>query len=217
MEKQAVKIGVDRLFIAEVLTDDSTSTTYATPELIPGTTEISLTTNNNIETFYADDGPYENYQQQGDIELKMVLAGLSLQTYSKVTGATYDNTTGLMKDGKADSPSDFAVGFRTQKSNGKYQYCWLYKGKFNKPDSSNTTKSDSVTVSTEEYTYKAVARLSDGYWRQKLDSDDLNLPEGITDQVLNNEIDGWFSSPDYTPIVEEEVIDDTEEETEEEE
>ena len=192
----STKIGVDRLFIAKVLTDDQTETTYDTPIPVIGTTAINLTLNNSVETIYADDGPFETYQQQGDIEFGISLVGLEMETYAEITGASYDPTNGDSYDNKADLSTDWAVGFRTQKANGAYQYVWIFKGKFAKNDLDNQTKSDSITPAIEDYMYKATARIFDGNWRRRLDSDDPNIPPSWTNDALNDEATGWFSDPD---------------------
>lgn len=192
----STKIGVDRLFIAKVLTDDLTETTYGTPIPVIGTTSINLTLNNSVETIYADDGPFETYQQQGDIEFGISLVGLEMETYAEITGASYNPSTGDSYDNKADLSTDWAVGFRTQKANGSYQYVWVFKGKFAKNDLANTTKSASITPAIEDYMYKGVARISDGNWRRRLDSDDPGLPPSWTNDALNSETTGWFSDPD---------------------
>lgn len=199
MNGQSVKIGVDRAFIAEVTSDNESGVVYAASEAIPGVTEIAVTTNNAVGTFRADDGIYETYQQQGDVEVQISLAGLSQSVYAKVTGARYDATTGLSKDGKIDAPNAFALGFRTQKANGSYQYVWLLKGKFNKPDQTSTTKGDGDTAVADQYTFMAENRIFDGDWRNRFDSDDENAPIGLSDTLLNNATTGWFASPDYVP------------------
>jgi|GEM_PF-658095 len=199
MDRQSVLIDVDRLVVARLLADDENGVSYAAPESVPGVTGIALTLNHSIGTFYADGGVYETFPQQGDIEASVSLAGLSAEKRAEYTGANYSATTGLVVDGKADNPPYVAIGFRSQKANGRYRYVWLYKGKFSKSDSANRTKSGSVTPQPEKYTFKAAMRDYDGNWRQMLDSDDANLPAGLTDSELSSIVTGWFSSPDYVP------------------
>lgn len=200
MNKQAVKIGVDRLFLAKLTKDDVTGVTYDTAFAVPGVTEIGLTVNNSTEVFYADDGAYDAYQQQGEVEASISLAGLSAEVLSQVTGSTYSVTNGLIKDNKSDSPDEYAVGFRTQKSNGEYQYCWLLKGKFSKPNQTATTKSGSATPQPEQYSYKALMRVYDGDWRHRVNSDDENLPTNVNKTTLDDVASGWWSTPDFVPV-----------------
>ncbi len=199
MEKQSIRIGVDKLYYALMLSDTVGEASYANPEQIQGTTEIALTLNNTVGTFYADDGAYEAFTQQGDIEFAISLAGLSQEVRARLTGAQYDPLTGLAVDGQTDSPPNVAIGFRSQKANGQYRYVWVLKGKFSKANATYSTKGSTVTPQAEQYTYKALNRIYDNNWRQMLDSDDANLPIGLNNAALSDPITGWFSSPNYRP------------------
>ena len=77
--------------------------------------------------------------------------------------------------------------------------CGLYKGRFAKADIDGYTKAATLSPQPDIYTFKAINRVSDGAWRRMLDSDDPNLPAGVTEEVLSAEAIGWFSSPDFNP------------------
>src|SRR5699024_7034247 len=47
-----------------------------------------------------------------------------------------------------DGGTPVAIGFRAARSNGKYQYFWVYRVKFALPTTSLATKADSITFST---------------------------------------------------------------------
>jgi hypothetical protein len=51
--------------------------------------------------------------------------------------------------GGDDTPPWVAIGFRTLKSNGKYRYVWLYKGRFADPEDNNETKADSINFQSD--------------------------------------------------------------------
>lgn len=200
MEKQSVAIGVDRLVIALLTSDTSSGVVYGTPEEIKGVSEIGLTINNSRGVFYADDGSYETYEQQGDIDALISLAGLSAEKRAEYTGASYSSANGAAVDGKSDNPPYVAIGFRTQKANTKYRYVWLLKGQLSKPNRTNQTKGSTTNPQPEQYNFKALHREYDGNWRRTLDSDDANCPTGLTDALLYNITTGWFSNPDYVPV-----------------
>ncbi|MCK5128344.1 MAG: hypothetical protein KAQ68_00720 [Clostridiales bacterium] len=200
MNKQSVRIGVDRFFYAPLISDEASGISYDDCVSVPGVTEVSVTLNSTIETFYADDGPFETFVNEGDKEVKISLAGMSADVVSALTGASYSSTNGLIKDSKSDNPPNVAVGFRSQKANGEYRYVWIYKGKFSKSDATAQTKSGSAAPQADSYTYKATMRVYDGNWRQMLDSDDANCPTGLTVAMLNDATTGWFSSPDFVPV-----------------
>jgi phi13 family phage major tail protein len=201
MQRQSFMIGVGRLFLAEIISDTSSGIVYGIPFDVPGTEEIGVAMNNSDVTIYADDGPYENVQQQGDIIITMSLAGLSGRIRAEATGGRYDSNIGLVIDGNNGGVRKvYAVGYRRQKANGHYRYAWYYKGTFSKPDSSAKTKSGSVSHQAEQYEFKALSRACDGEVYQTFDSDDVNCPVGLTPELLNSALTGWFSSPNYVPV-----------------
>lgn len=203
MEKQSVRIGVDRFFYAMIESEDDTGITYQDelPVHLPGVNAIALNVNSAIGSFYADDGIFETYQTEGDYDIQVKFAGISNEVASKLTGATYER--GLLVDKKNDTSPYMAIGFRTQKSNGEYRYVWIYKGRFTKPDMQGFTKSNSISPQSDVYSFKAVSRLSDGAWRQMLDSDDAEIINKMTNSELNNPSTGWFCDPNFVPSLSE--------------
>ena len=201
MERQSFMIGVDRLFLAKVTSDDTNGVTYGTPFAVPGVTEIGVTMNNSNMTIYADDGAFENVNQQGDIDISCSLAGLSGEKRADVTGGSYNSSTGMVEHDGSGLSKLYALGYRRQKANNSYRYKWFTKGSFARPDSSATTKSGSVTSQPMQYVFRALNRAYDAKLERTLDSDDVNMTTGLTDDMLNDSTTGWFSSPDYTPAV----------------
>ena len=197
MDKQSVRISVDRFYYAKLTKDDDFETIYDTPVHLPGVNVVALRTNSAIGSFYADDGVFETYFVEGDRDLQVSFSGLSNEVVGTLTGTDYQS--GLLVDKKDDSPPYAAIGFRTQKSNGSYRYVWLYKGRFAKADIDGYTKSAVLSPQPDVYTFKAINRVHDGAWRRMLDSDDQNLSAGLTEGVLSDEASGWFSSPDFDP------------------
>ncbi len=199
MEKQSVRIGVDRFFYAKLLSDDSIGAEYAPSVHLPGVSEVGMGLNSSIGAFYADDGVFETYSVDGEKYLQVSFSGISNEIAAELTGSSYTSANGLLVDKKNDTPPYVAVGFRAQKSNGEYRYVWIYKGRFAKSDSYSVTKSGNVSPQKDVYIYKAALRVYDGAWRQMLDSDDANLPAGMTADTLNSETTGWFSNPNFVP------------------
>ncbi len=193
MERQSVRIGVDRFFYAPLTKDDDTGTDYGPAVYLPGVNIVALNPNTEIGSFYADDGIFETYVIEGERELQVSFSGISNEVAAALTGAQYEN--GLMIDKRGDSPPYVAVGFRSQKSNGEYRYVWVYKGRFVKAQMTSYTKSNSISPQNDIYTFKAVCRVSDGAWRQMLDSEDVSL----SNEDLNNSSSGWFSTPAFKP------------------
>jgi len=192
-------IGVDRLFLAEITSDDTNGVTYGTPFPVPGVNSIGVRMNNANMTIYADDGAFENVNHQGDIDIVCSLAGLTGEKRVDVTGGSYNASTGMVEHDGTDTAKQYALGYRRQKANNTYRYKWFMKGSFARPDSAAATKSGSVTSQPLQYVFRALNRVNDAMLERTLDSDDANLPNGLTDAILNSATSGWFSSPDYVP------------------
>lgn len=188
-------IGLDNFYVAELTEDNSTETTYDTSQRIINITQANINFNSSLATFFADNGPAVAYSQMGDVEVNINVADLTPSEYALLTGASRTDKGVVELDVEA-SPPELAVGFRAMKSNGEYRYMWLMKGKFSVPNANHQTKESSVNFQQQELSFRSLARVSDGLVMRRVDSDDENLPEGVTNTVLLNE---WFSDPDYVP------------------
>lgn len=200
-DKPQPYIGIDRAYIAEVLTDpDAADPTYATPIRLKGAVEAAFNPNAAVQNFYGDDGVYVSTSRAGDIELTMSLADLDAETYALLTGADYDSASGLVEENQNDVPLEVAFGFRAQKSDGTYEYNWLKIGVFGKPQQAYSTKAETITYQTKPLIFMARPQAFGQEYRQYFNSGDENFPVGLTDALLINESTGWASDPNYIPV-----------------
>jgi phi13 family phage major tail protein len=134
---KGVQIGLSNVVVAELLTDEIGSpATYEAPVRIPGAMTANVNPNTSTETLFADDGPYETATTIGGITLSLNVADLDLATQAKLFGHTM-TAEGVLIRKSGDTPPWVAVGFKSLKSNGKYRYTWLAKGKFGLPEQNN--------------------------------------------------------------------------------
>ena len=191
----ATRIGCDNLVYAPMTTEDTTAAAPVYGEVVaaPGVMHININPNSSSATLFADDGPMENASTLGNIEVEIQKAELTTQNKSDMLGHVIDSKGGLVY-GADDIAPWLAVGFRTLKSNGKYRYVWLYKGKFAEPNDNNETKGDSINFQSDTITGH-FSRLNYVYtvngkktrpWKYEMD-EDHNGDASI--------IGTWFSSP----------------------
>lgn len=149
--------GVSDLVAAEVLTDDN-DTGYTTGEVfaIAGVAEITKAVEQSSEAHYYDNIPAIVIDSVGADTLTISASAIDLEVQAKLTGQTYLTDTGALVEEEATSPY-FAVGYRTQKTNGDEVYVWRYKGKFQLADVTNTTKDNSTNANGQGLTYTGVA------------------------------------------------------------
>lgn len=148
-------IGVTSLYVAAVTEDSATAYTAGTPAYFAPVAEVSAEPAVNRETQYADDNPYDTFVSEGETTLTMTVTGIPPEMLATVLGKTFDPTTGRVYDTGA-VPPDYALGFKSLKSNGSYRYYWYLKGKFSAPGETFQTTSDTPAPQTTEIVFTAV-------------------------------------------------------------
>lgn len=149
--------GTDNLVFAEVLTDDSVSgyTTGAVSVLAP-VAEISKTVETASDTKYYDNHPAITINAEGADTITLTIPALDLKTLAKITGKSYDETTGAFMDGER-KPKYFALGYRLKLTDGTYRYVWRYKGSFGIPDETSQTENAGTDSNNQQLTYTGIA------------------------------------------------------------
>ena len=176
-------IGLRDVYYALLKEDPiSGSPTYDAPVKIAGAISANVNPNASSATLFADDGPYDTAATIGEISLELNMADLSLETQSVLLGHSISD--GVLKRKAGDVPPWVAIGFRTLKSNGKYRYYWLNKGKFALPEEDLQTKGDSIEFQTPTISGSFVKRNCDDEWQRVGDED-----------VAGFEPSSWFTSP----------------------
>ena len=192
----ATRIGCDNLVYAKMTTEDTATTppTYGEVVKAPGVMSININPNGSQETLFADDGPMETASTLGKIEVEIQKNELTPQNKSDLLGHEIDEN-GAVVYGDSDVPPYVAIGFRTLKSNGKYRYVWLYKGKFTEPEDTNETKGDGINFQADTingqftklfYPY-TVNGKSIRPWKYELDGDNEEASEAV--------MASWFNAP----------------------
>jgi phi13 family phage major tail protein len=185
---KGVVIGLRSVVYATLLTDpeDGSAATYAAIKKLSGAIAAKVNPNSSSETLFADDGPYETASTIGKIGLELQLADLPLEVQADIFGHTL-GADGILIRKAGDVPPWLAVGFKTLKSNGKYRFTWLAKGKFSLSEQNNETKGDKVNFQTPTTTGSFVKRECDDEWERHADEDATGyLPATGTN---------WFNNP----------------------
>lgn len=183
----AVTIGLRNLVFAELLSDDPAQgkATYGEVKRIAGAITATINPNASNETLFADDGPYDTASTIGQISLELNVADLPLDIQAELLGHTL-TAQGVLIRKAGDTPPWVAVGFKSLKSNGKYRYTWLAKGKFALPEQANQTKGDSIQFNTPTISGSFVKRECDDEWERHIDEDHPNFePEQAQNWFLN--------------------------------
>ena len=147
--------GVEGLVAAEILKDGET---YETGDVfaIAGVAEISKSTDSSSEPHYYDNIPAIVINSAGSDEITCNVSAIPQEVLAKITGQMYDSTTGALIEGDGQTKY-FALGYKTQKTNGDEVYVWRLKGTFGIPESTHVTKDDGTDANGQEITYTGIS------------------------------------------------------------
>lgn len=184
-------IGLRDVYFATLTTDPIGGTaTYSAPVRLAGAMTANINPNTATGTLFGDDGPSESAATLGEITLELGLTNVSAANQATLLGHTFEG--GILKKKSSDVPPYVAVGFRSLKSNGKYKYFWLNKGKFAAPEEDLATKGDKIDFKTPTLKGSFVKRDSDDEWERVGDEDEVTFTTAIKD--------AWFTSPIYVAV-----------------
>lgn len=141
-----VQVGVDKLYYAICTQDDALGVAYQAPVAIPGAIKIGVDPGGSVDVLYADDGPSEAASVVGAIKVSLNVKDLTLETQAALLG--HSLVGGVLVQKTTDSAPDVAILFRSRKSNGKYRYIKLLKGKFTVPKTDYETQEDKTKYQT---------------------------------------------------------------------
>ena len=158
MEKVIEYRGVEDVVIAEILTDDNDTDsgyTFGPVESLLPVAEINKTTETSTETRHYDNRPAITIHGEGADEIGIIGAGMLLEKIAKITGKSYDVTTGAFVDSQIQEKY-YALGYKTKDTDGKYRYVWRFKGTFAIPDENHKTTDGSADANGTELTYTGI-------------------------------------------------------------
>ena len=90
-----------------------------------------------------------------------------------------------------------ALGFKIKKSNGKYRYVWLLKGKFDEVAEEAATQEDKAKFTTPKVKGTFMSR-EDGNWKYSADEDSGVIPANFLSTVYSPTLD--LVAPSVTTI-----------------
>lgn len=139
-------------------------------QAVAGAIEASVTPENaDPDVQYADDVEFDVLYPDPELSFSLKLADLPLTIQEMLLNNTIDDN-GVLIRSASDKPPYFAVGFKSEKSNGKYRYVWLYKVRA-KPvtETYQTKEGDTVTRQTGNVEFTAIKRTHDGRYQAVAD------------------------------------------------
>lgn len=120
-------VGLKNMVIAPLTVDTEETLTYGDLQLVAGAIEASITPENgDPDIQYADDIEFDVLYPDPELTFTTKMADIPLAIQEKIFGNQIDDN-GVLIRSSTDKPPYFAVGFKSEKSNHKFRYVWLYK------------------------------------------------------------------------------------------
>ncbi|MDD4802298.1 MAG: phage tail protein [Syntrophomonas sp.] len=187
----ARQIGLRDIHIALLTKDDQTEATYAVPSKLERAVSAKLSPKITSENIYSDDTVEDIISAFEGVEVEIETNQLSLESRAKLQGAKV--VKGVLIESKDDIPPALALGFKSKKSNGKYRYVWLLKGKFELAADEFDTEADKPQPKSAKLKGTFFARDFDGNYRFIADEDGTGIDASI--------ISAWFTAVPAEPVV----------------
>lgn len=182
----AALIGYDMCHYAILMEDPiekGSKPTYGVPRRVVGAITANINPNSSDETLFGDNGPMESASTLGKIELELGCADFPFEVQAELLG--HEIVGGMLIRKSNDTAPFVAVGGRSLKSNGKYRYFWLTKGKMSEPEQKKETKKDKVEYQTPTMKGSFLKRDNDDVWIIEYDEDCVGFDQTV--------VDNWFT------------------------
>lgn len=182
------KVGLKNIYVAKILTESETETTYDAPRKISKAMTASVTPNVNSATLHGDDQAQETLEELESVTVAIGINDLNNADYAYLLGKTVDSNGGV-SDNINDEAPYLALGYEVPLSKGGKRMTWLYKGKFGIPSEEDQTKQGSPSFQTPTISSTFLPR-EDGEWRYRVESNETNAA------VINS----WFTAVQEKPV-----------------
>lgn len=150
--------GVEGLVAAPVLEDSTAIFRVGSVIELAGVSEIGKATNSTNESRYYDNKAAIVITSEGADTITVNTSAIPLDVLAQITGQYYDADSGMFVE-QESTPTYFALGYQTKDTNGNVYFVWRLKGRFNKPDQTNTTENDGTDANGQEITYTGVSTI----------------------------------------------------------
>lgn len=195
--------GLKDIYVAVVTENTATAYTTGTPFKLARAINAKITDKHTTEKLYSDDSVEDIAENYEGTDVELEVNALAPQDYADLFNNLYKN--GFLVKSDEDCSKEVAIGYRTKKRNGKYEFTWLYCGRFERPERDFSTKAEKMETKTASLKGSFYARnkadIVDGLekHRYEISVDESNLIEADTD--AKTAITEWFSKVQEYPTV----------------
>ena len=188
-------VGLKNMVIAPLTVDTEETLTYGDLQLLAGAIEATITPDNaDPDIQYADDIEFDVLYPDPELTFTTKMADIPLAIQEMIFGNNIDDNGVLIRT-STDKPPYFAVGFKSEKSNGKFRFVWLYKVRA-KPLTENYATKEGTTINrqTGEVEWTAIKRTHDSRYQAVADEGENGFTAAMGETFLTS-----VYTPSFTP------------------
>lgn len=180
--------GCRDFYIAKITQNDATGYVAGVPVKLARAIKAKIDEKWSSEKIYSDDGTEDVINSYDGTEVELEVNALAPQDRAIMFGQLYEN--GFLVKSSDDKAPEVAIGWRERKLNGKYDFKWLYAGKFAEGISEEaSTKEGKLSPTTKSIKGSFYERSIDNLY--EISVDESNLVDGDVD--AKTAIENWFS------------------------
>lgn len=182
------------VYIAFVTKNDATTYTASVPIKLARAINAKISEKFTIEKVYSDDTVEDviEYYEGTDVELEV--NSLAPQDKKNLFGHLYDK--GFLVKNKDDEAPEIALGWRARKLNRKYEFHWLYCGRFGQGyDDNFATQAEKIESQTASLKGSFYERAIDGNYEVEVDESNLLQEHTSAKEAIGS----WFSKVQEVP------------------
>ena len=169
------QVGLKDFHVCKITSDTpGEGAVYESPVRIPGIISATMSTERSTENYYSDDIVEETFSSFNSISLEVEISNLSQSERALLLRQTV--TKGVSAASADDTAEEVGIMFRSKRTDGKYRYVALTRGKFVEPSESFATESDSVSPQTMTLTFTGIPLQCNGIYKITADEGEDDLP-----------------------------------------
>lgn len=168
-------VGIEKLYVAKVLTDGTEPPTFDTPKYLAGIKEVGIKPKTDAGEFYAENILWLSETTLASIDVEIDITDLTDADEALLLGHKIATEGGIIKS-SSDIAPDVALLIKANKGNGKARYVILYKGKFSTGDEDYKGKEGKSNFQSKKLKATFSPLHSNKMWSFKIDEE-----QGMTD------------------------------------
>lgn len=186
--------GCKDLYAALISANTATSYVAEVPVRLARMVKIKIDEKWTSEKIYSDDETEEVITSYEGTEVEIEVNALAPSDRQLIFGQLYEG--GFLVKSANDLAPELALGWRERKTNGKYEFKWLYIGKFSEGITDEaSTKEGKLSPTTKTIKGQFYERSIDGRYEISVDEQNLLAEHTSAREALKS----WFSKVQEYP------------------